>query len=148
LLVSQDGTVILAEGEAGGERAPIQARLDTEEKEEVRVVEATPIRPSRSNSEIAAGAGAAATRERGAASTVTPGENTATSKVNLKDTPQAVQATARKLAGTGTIESITPKINAGGVGYEVSFTQNGKTRTVVLDRNGVEQPEDSPTPLK
>jgi len=56
----------------------------------------------------------------------------------LSDVPVPVQNTAKKLAGTATIESISPKLQDSAVAYEVVFNQNGTKKTVVLNKDGVE----------
>lgn len=141
LLVSKDGAVIVAEGEAGSEavNAPLQAAVDREEEEVVRVIDGTAATERVTRETTAAGASAA--RERGTAvnAAATSSQTPVTSKVNLNEAPEPVQNTAKKLAGTATIDSITPKVGGGGVMYEVNFLENGVNRSITLDSAGVVQ---------
>jgi hypothetical protein len=159
LLVDNNGEIVLPEGRSDTETAdsPTPAGIDREERDPARVVDAT--RPSTSidtipdagDTRVDVAAGAAAARERGVSAELSastaPSANAA-SKMNLKDTPEPVQTAAKRIAGNGAIESVTPRISAGGVTYEVSYMENGKLRTVTLDRDGVVQKQPASAPLK
>jgi hypothetical protein len=139
LLVSRDGVIIQPEGSPEAERAaaPTVAPLDREEAATVKIVDDT-----RGTDEATENIGAAARTERGVSvSTEVSAGDRADTKVNLTDAPAAVQDTAKKLAGAGTIESITPKLDGGGMVYEVRYSDNGESRTVQIDRNGTVKPE-------
>jgi len=86
-------------------------------------------------------AGTAAATERSTANSNTSAAagEPATTKVNLADVPTPVQNTAKKLAGTATIESITPKLKETGIAYEVAFMQNGTRKIVLVNKDGVLQ---------
>jgi hypothetical protein len=139
LLVSRDGNIIQPEGSPETERAdaPATATLDREEASTVKIVDATP-----GTDEATENVGAAARREEGVSvsTEVRTGER-ANTEVKLSDAPAAVQDTAKKLAGAGTIESITPKLEGGGMIYEVRYSDNGESRTVRIDRSGTVKPE-------
>jgi hypothetical protein len=60
-------------------------------------------------------------------------------KVDLADVPAPVQNTAKKLAGSATIQSITPKLESGALLYEVSFLQNGERKRILMNSEGVVQ---------
>jgi hypothetical protein len=61
--------------------------------------------------------------------------------VKLSDAPDAVQDTAKKIAGSGTIQSISPKLKGATMVYEVRYLDNGQARIVEIDRSGKVQPE-------
>jgi hypothetical protein len=173
LLVNNDGEIVLPEGRTETELAdsPTPAGIDREERDPARIVDAT--QPSASldtrvdateiqvkkaednladdkeDTDIDVSVGAAATPERGVSVKVsTPAGDRPVSKMNLKDTPEPVQTAAKRIAGSGAIESVTPRISAGGVTYEVNYMENGKLRTVTLDRDGVVQKQPASAPLK
>jgi hypothetical protein len=138
LLVSRDGTVIQPEGSAEGDlaNAPTTAPLDREEAAVVKVVDATP-----GTARATENVGAAARSESGVTTSVSvSSDNSAGSVVALTDAPKAVQDTAKKLAGAGTIESVSPKLDANGMVYEVRYMENGQPRTVWIGRDGQVQP--------
>ena len=56
--------------------------------------------------------------------------------MRLSDVPVAVQNTAKKIAGTGIIESINPKLGDSGIDYEIVYVQNGAKETVVVNKDG------------
>ena len=103
----------------------------------MKIVDATPGKDA-----ATANVGAAARREEGVSvsTEVQTGERTDT-EVKLTDAPAAVQDTAKKLAGAGTIESVTPKLEGGGMIYEVRYSDNSGSRTVRIDRSGTVKPE-------
>jgi uncharacterized membrane protein YkoI len=144
LLVSRDGTVIQAEGSTDAESpdAPATAILDREEAAVVKVVDDTPGTERATES-----AGTAARTESGASvSADLNRQEQPPSEVKLSDAPQAVQDTAKKIAGSGTIESISPKLEATGMVYEVRYLDDGQVRTVQIDRSGKVQPESTQKP--
>jgi uncharacterized membrane protein YkoI len=145
LLVSTDGTVVLPEGAAtSSDSRLVAAPSPTKEADPVRIVDATSSTPTATSSQ---GIGTSAPAERGIKASE---DNTASApssaterresnpSVPLSDVPVPVQNTAKKLAGTATIESISPKLQDSAVAYEVVFNQNGTKKTVVLNKDGVE----------
>jgi uncharacterized membrane protein YkoI len=138
LLVSRDGTVIQPEGSTDGERAdaPRIAQLDREEAAVVKVVDDTP-GTQRATENI----GAAAPTERGVSVTADVNAGESRSEVKLSDAPAAVQDTAKKIAGSGTIQSISPKLEGATMVYEVRYLDNGESRIVEIDRSGKVRPE-------
>jgi uncharacterized protein YpmB len=144
LLVSRDGNIIQPEGSAEGERAnaPAVATLDREEASTVKIVDDTP-----GTDKETANVGAAARNEKGVSvsTELNTGERPNT-QVKLSDAPAAVQDTAKKLAGAGTIQSITPKLEADGMIYEVRYSDKGESRMVRIDRTGTVKPESTSQP--
>ena len=138
LLVSRDGTVIQAEGSAETDRAdaPQTAQLDREEAAVVKVVDDTP-----GTQRATENVGAAAPTERGVSVTADLNAGDTRSEVKLSDAPAAVQDTAKKIAGSGTIQSISPKLQGATMVYEVRYLDNGQSRIVEIDRSGKVQPE-------
>jgi len=139
LLVSRDGTVIQPEGSPEAERAdaPAVATLDREEASTVKIVDDTP-----GTDQATKSVGAAASTEQGVTvSTEVRAADRANTEVKLTDAPAVVQDTAKKLAGAGTIESITPKLEADGMVYEVRYSDKDGSRLVRIDRNGTVKPE-------
>jgi hypothetical protein len=64
-------------------------------------------------------------------------------EVALNDTPTAVQAAAKKLAGNGTVNEITEETAGGKKSYEVSVTINGKKKEADISADGkIEEDED------
>ena len=144
LLVSRDGTIIQPEGSAQLESdgTPAPAILDREEAAVVKVVDDTP-----GTARATENVGASARTESGVSvSADLNREERPPSVVTISDAPQAVQDTAKKIAGSGTIESISPKLDAAGMVYEVRYLDNGQTRTVRIDRSGEVQPESTADP--
>jgi len=145
LLVSRDGVVIQPEGSAASEsvNAPQPAILDREEQAVVKVVDDTP-GTNRETQNV----GTAARTESGVSvsAEVNTGNNSA-STLQMSDAPQAVQDTAKKLAGAGVIESVTPKLEAEGMVYEVRYqdVSSGSSRTVQIDRTGKALPDKQTT---
>ena len=144
LLVNRDGTVIQTEGSTTSEsaNAPRPAILDREEQAVVKVVDDTP----GTNRETLNNVGTAARTERGvsvSAEANTGSSSTSSATVQISDAPQPVQDTAKKLAGAGVIESVTPKLEAGGMVYEVRYqdVSSGTSRTVQIDRTGQALPD-------
>ena len=134
LLVNNSGEVVLPQGDRASEAAgaPLRVDVDKEEPDPVRIIDASKDNTSAS--------GAAATTERASAASVpTVSAAPAPAEVKLSDTPEAVQNTVKKMSGSGSVERITPKLGASGVTYEVTFTEDDKPRTVILDRNGAVQ---------
>ncbi|MGZ8937570.1 MAG: PepSY-like domain-containing protein [Limisphaerales bacterium] len=139
LLVSRDGTIIQPEGSTANESAgaPAIARLDREEAATVKIVDDTP-----GTQRATENVGTAARSEQGlSVSTDVNRSERPPSEVKLSDAPQPVQDTAKKIAGSGTIESISPKLEASGMVYEVRYLDDGQLRTVKIDRSGKVQPE-------
>jgi len=122
LLVANDGAVVLPEGQ---ERPSSNATL-------------TARAPDHESTARVENTGAAGAAERG---TVKSAPNlmsdAAPAKVNLADVPPQVQSTAKQVAGSGTVESITPKLSDAGVAYEISYTQNGVQGSVLVNKDGV-----------
>lgn len=134
LLVSRDGVVIQPEGSAQSDRAdaPAPAILDREEQAVVKVVDDTP-GTNRETENV----GVAARTESGVSVNASASTDDAPrSAVKLDDAPQPVRDTAKKLAGAGLVESVSPKLEASGMVYEVRYQDNGQSRTVIIDRNG------------
>ena len=52
-----------------------------------------------------------------------------------------MQDTAKKIAGSGTIQSISPKLEGATVVYEVRYLDDGEARIVEIDRSGKVRPE-------
>jgi uncharacterized membrane protein YkoI len=139
LLVATDGRVVLPEGsldrEAAG--APEPASVAREELASAKVIPASDA-PARTEN-----TGTAASSERGSVNSnvTTSGapstQSAPASNVSISDVPQPVQNTAKKLAGSATIDSISPKLSDAGVTYEVAFLQNGARKTVVVNKDGV-----------
>jgi uncharacterized membrane protein YkoI len=145
LLVSRDGVVIQPEGSVESDRidAAKPAILDREEQAVVKVVDDTP-----GTTELTRDVGAAARSETDSGVSVSASASTggeARSAVKLDDAPQPVQDTAKKLAGAGIIEAVSPKLEAAGMVYEVRYIDNGESRTVMIDRNGKVLPGSSTT---
>ena len=144
LLVSRDGAIIQPEGSTQLESAgaPAPAILDREEAAVVKVVDATP-----GTSRATENVGASARNESGVSvSAELNREERPPSAVNITDAPQPVQDTAKKIAGAGTIESISPKLEDAGMVYEVRYLNDGQIRTVRIDRSGKVQPESTVDP--
>lgn len=59
--------------------------------------------------------------------------------IALKQLPLAAQNTVKELSGSGLIETITPRVENSAVVYEVRFLDNGKERTVIVDKDGSTQ---------
>jgi uncharacterized membrane protein YkoI len=57
-------------------------------------------------------------------------------QVSLKDTPSAVQAAIKTLAGGGTVDTIIEENEGGKKGYEVAVTVDGKKKEADIDANG------------
>jgi hypothetical protein len=140
LLVSRDGTVIQPEGSPEADRAdaPRTAQLDREEAAVVKVVDDTP-----GTQRATENVGAAAPTERGVSVTADVNAGDTRSEVKLSDAPPAVQDTAKKIAGAGTIESIFPKLDGATMVYEVRYLDNGQSRTVEIDRSGKVRPKNT-----
>ncbi len=138
LLVNNSGEVVLPQGDPRNDRegAPLQADVDKAEPDRVRVVDASKTESDRP----AAGAFAGSERASASASAaVSKDPVSPAAEIKLSDTPEAVQNTIKKMTGSGSVERITPKITDSGFTYEVNFMEDGKPRTVILDRNGVVQ---------
>jgi len=121
LLVANDGAVIYPEGAVVNEPAgaPLPAQTATsEQKEVVKAVDAT---------EKPEDVGRPAIAETGSA------EGT---MIKIDELPISTQNTIKKLGGSGIIQSIKPRIEDSTVVYEVSFMENGKTRSVLIDKDG------------
>jgi hypothetical protein len=141
LLVGTDGRVVLPEGSLARESAgaPLQAPIRRDELSSAKVVNAN------DNVVASVNSGRAATSERAtvrsSASEVATNSSGAiehpATKVNISDVPAPVQNAAKKLAGTATIDSITPKLSDAGVTYEIAFMQNGARRSVMVNKDGV-----------
>src|SRR6185295_4630417 len=58
------------------------------------------------------------------------------SLIKIDELPIATQNVIKKLGGSGLIQSIKPRIEDSTVVYEVSFMENGKTRSVLIDKDG------------
>ena len=141
LLVSKDGHVIEREAPAESESAdkPIAAPLDPKEPAVVKVVDDSPENIGSTQS-----AGAAASNERGVSVNLEDNSTApAPSAVKLSDAPEPVQNTAKKIAGSGTINSISPKLEDSGMVYEVRYLENGQSRTVQIDRTGKVLPQNT-----
>jgi hypothetical protein len=142
LLVSSSGEVILPQGDRKNDEAgaALQADVDKNEPDPVRIVDAN---QSASDRSASTAFGTAATTERSSATaSITaepPATAVATAELKLSDTPKPVQDTVKKMAGSGSVERIVPRLGESGMTYEVSFMEGGKPRTVTLDRNGVVQ---------
>jgi uncharacterized membrane protein YkoI len=139
LLVSRNGVVIQPEGSVESANAPQPAILDREEQAVVKVVDDTPGTTAVTRD---VGAAAQAESDRGvsvSANVSTEGESR--SAVRLEDAPEAVRNTAKKLAGAGVIESVSPKLEDSGMVYEVRYRDRGESRTVMIDRAGEVLPE-------
>jgi len=121
LLVANDGAVVYPEGAVVNEPAgaPLPAQTATsEQKEVVKAVDAT---------EKPEDVGRPAVAETGTA------EGT---MIKIDELPISTQNTIKKLGGSGIIQSIRPRIEDSTVVYEVSFMENGKTRSVLIDKDG------------
>jgi hypothetical protein len=131
LFVGRDGSVVLPRARTVGAGAdqPLPAPVPSETEEVVRVVEPTDV-----------AIGAAATAERGSQSNSdTPTGEPPPATVDLKDVPMAVQKTATKMAGSATIESITPTLGETGMVYRIGILDKGERREVRVNRDGVIQ---------
>jgi len=121
LLVANDGAVVYPEGavvnEPAGAPLPAQTAI-TEQKEVVKAVDATD-KPE--------DVGRPAVAETGSA------EGT---MIKIDELPISTQNTIKKLGGSGIIQSIKPRIEDSTVVYEVNFMENGKTRSVLIDKDG------------
>jgi len=137
--VATDGRVVLPEGSLDREAtgSPEQAPVSRDELASAKVVPANDA-PARIENIVTA-----ASAERGtvnsnlsrASAPATP--SAPASNVSISDVPVPVQNTAKKLAGSATIDSISPKLSDAGVTYEVAFLQNGTRKTVVVNKDGV-----------
>jgi uncharacterized membrane protein YkoI len=138
LLVSRDGTVIQPEGSLDAEAAgaPRVAQLDREEAAVVKVVDDTP-----GTQRATENVGAAAPTERGISVTADVNAGETRSEVKFSEAPAAVQDTAKKIAGSGTIQSISPKLDGATMVYEVRYLDDGESRIVEIDRSGKVRPE-------
>jgi len=135
LLVATDGRVVLPEGspKADNSNAPLPAPVTKEDAVNAKVV-----KPNAPAGLKSVGTGSSASAETGTHnSTPTTTSDKPETRVNLNDVPVPVQNTARKLAGTATIDSISPKLSDSGVAYEVAFLQNGTRRTITINKDGV-----------
>jgi len=136
LLVATDGRVVLPEGSVDREAAgaPAQAPITSDERASAKVL--LPDSPT-GNTGTSASAERGSLNSTAAASTASGPESAPTTKVSISDVPVPVQNTAKKLAGSATIDSISPKLSDAGVTYEVAFLQNGSRKTVSVNKDGV-----------
>lgn len=138
LLVSRDGQVVVPKGSLDPEdpSEPINAAIDRDEPSPGTLIAPTAERARERESAL----GSAARSETGASISIPP--EPASSTVKLSDAPEAVQNTVRKLAGSSTVQAVSPKLGASGVNYEVTFLKNGKAQTVLLNKDGKVQEQD------
>jgi hypothetical protein len=141
LLVSNKGEVVLPQGDRQNDKAgaALQTDVDKNEPDPVRVIDGS--KSQRDNT----ASGAFATTERATSASNSAEPRAAATEVKLSETPQSVQNTVKKLAASGTIQRVTPKLGPSGITYEVSFMEDGKPRTVAVDRNGVIQNQKATT---
>ena len=137
LLVSNDGEVVIPEGSLDPEdpTEPVNAAVDREEPSPARIIAPTAAQARAEESresELAIGASARA--ETGASVSAPAGP--AASTMSLSDAPKPVQNTVSKLAGSSTVQSVSPVLGASGVNYQVTFLKDGKTQTVLIDKDG------------
>ena len=142
LLVSTDGEVVVPKGSLDPEdpSEPVNAAVDREEPSPSEVIAPTAAQArAEENRENEASVGISARSETGA-SVSAPAEP-ASSTMSLSDTPKPVQNTVSKLAGSSTVQSVSPVLGASGVNYQVTFLKDGKRQTVLINKDGKVQEE-------